>query len=116
MDLLLQPPKETDTETRETAPRIGEDPELESVFGSSGARYGILFRELLHKELPQFRWSGIFRSLRVMELSGEILSGQFFKDIPGLQFILPAAFQKLQAGLPETSVDPAGQTLETDYH
>ena len=217
MDLLLQPPKETDTETRETAPHIGEDPELESVFGSSGARYdftslmglvagdsktlagriwklvwqgklsnesfsalrkgietgyrapdmikpqtgkrfgrrrtrtglsfsewrgslpfaghwykpvalsespdeieteelqkdrvrllfdryGILFRELLHKELPQFRWSGIFRSLRVMELSGEILSGQFFKDIPGLQFILPAAFQKLQAGLPEDAV------------
>jgi len=76
-------------------------------------RYGILFREILHKELPQFRWSAIFRSLRLMELSGEILSGQFFKDIPGPQFILPRAFQKLQANLPEdaiyfmNAVDPA---------
>ncbi|MFA5903827.1 MAG: hypothetical protein WC836_07805, partial [Desulfobacula sp.] len=67
-------------------------------------RYGILFREILHKELPQFKWSTIFRSLRLMELSGEILSGQFFKDIPGPQFILPRAFQKLQANLPEDAI------------
>lgn len=67
-------------------------------------RYGILFREILHKELPQFKWSAIFRSLRLMELSGEILSGQFFKDIPGPQFILPRAFQHLQASLPEDVV------------
>jgi ATP-dependent Lhr-like helicase len=76
-------------------------------------RYGILFREILHKELPQFQWAVLFRSLRLMELSGEILSGQFFKDIPGLQFMLPRAFQKLQATLPEdavyfmNAVDPA---------
>jgi ATP-dependent Lhr-like helicase len=76
-------------------------------------RYGILFREILHKELPQFQWAVLFRSLRLMELSGEILSGQFFKDIPGLQFLLPRAFQKLQATLPEevvyfmNAVDPA---------
>ncbi len=76
-------------------------------------RYGILFREILHKELPQFQWPALFRSLRLMELSGEILSGQFFKDIPGLQFMLPRAFQKLQAILPEdavyfmNAVDPA---------
>ncbi len=67
-------------------------------------RYGILFREILHKELPQFKWSAIFRTLRIMELSGEILSGQFFKDIPGLQFMLPRAFQKLQTGLPDDAV------------
>ncbi|OGR25710.1 MAG: hypothetical protein A2277_09300 [Desulfobacterales bacterium RIFOXYA12_FULL_46_15] len=67
-------------------------------------RYGILFRELLHRELPQFKWSNIFRSLRLMELSGEILSGHFFKDIPGPQFILPRAFQHLQANLPEDVV------------
>jgi len=27
-------------------------------------RYGILFRELLHKEWPTLRWSAIFRALR----------------------------------------------------
>ncbi len=76
-------------------------------------RYGILFREILHKELPQFQWAVLFRSLRLMELSGEILSGQFFKNIPGLQFMLPRAFQKLRTSLPEdtvyfmNAVDPA---------
>ena len=46
-------------------------------------RYGILFRELLQRELPAFRWSSVFRSLRIMELSGEILAGYFFHGIPG---------------------------------
>jgi ATP-dependent Lhr-like helicase len=59
-------------------------------------RYGILFRELLEHESPLFRWSRVFRALRLMELSGELLSGYFFKDIPGLQFISPRAFQVLQ--------------------
>lgn len=67
-------------------------------------RYGILFREILVRELPEFRWPAVFRSLRIMELSGEIFSGFFFKDIPGPQFIHPKALQSLQAGLPENAV------------
>jgi hypothetical protein len=31
-----------------------------------------------------------------MELSGEVLSGYFFKDFPGPQFISSRAFQTLQ--------------------
>lgn len=60
-------------------------------------RYGVVFRELLLKELPGFQWRDIFRSLRLMELSGEVNSGHFFKDIPGPQFILPAALRVLQS-------------------
>jgi ATP-dependent Lhr-like helicase len=67
-------------------------------------RYGILFRELLLREHPQFRWQSVFRSLRLMELTGEILAGHFFEAIPGLQFISPKAFLKLQAKLPEESI------------
>ncbi len=59
-------------------------------------RYGILFRELLTQELPELRWGKIFRSLRIMELSGEILAGHFFQGIHGLQFISRAAFRELQ--------------------
>ncbi|MFP6808713.1 MAG: hypothetical protein VB957_16285 [Pseudomonadales bacterium] len=59
-------------------------------------RYGIVFRELTLKELPSLHWSKIFRSLRLMELSGEVLSGYFFKDIPGPQFISVSAFRHLQ--------------------
>jgi len=76
-------------------------------------RYGILFRELLSKELPQFTWQHIFRSLRLMELAGEILSGLFFKGIPGPQFISHKAFRSLQKKMPDdviyfmNATDPA---------
>jgi ATP-dependent helicase Lhr and Lhr-like helicase len=64
-------------------------------------RYGILFRELLGKEFPGFKWAELFRTLRLMELSGEVLSGSFFEGIPGPQFISHEAFRKLQRKLPE---------------
>jgi len=67
-------------------------------------RYGILFRELVLRELPQFKWQHIFRSLRLMELAGEILAGFFFNDIPGPQFISQKAFRKLQLQLPKDVV------------
>jgi ATP-dependent Lhr-like helicase len=85
-------------------------------------RYGILFRELLQRELPALSWSNVFRSLRIMELSGEVLAGYFFQKIPGPQFISPRAFRRLQRSLPEDKVywlnaaDPAslcGTQLET---
>jgi ATP-dependent Lhr-like helicase len=67
-------------------------------------RYGILFRELLDQELPALRWGALFRTLRLMELSGELVAGAFFEGILGLQFMSPAAFQSLQQGLPEDAV------------
>jgi ATP-dependent Lhr-like helicase len=66
-------------------------------------RYGVLFRELLERELPSLRWPAVFRALRLMELGGEILSGQFFEGVPGVQFISTAAFARLQRGLPEAA-------------
>jgi ATP-dependent helicase Lhr and Lhr-like helicase len=59
-------------------------------------RYGILFRELLQRELPGLRWSAVFRALRIMELSGEVMAGLFFKGIPGLQFISQEAYRRLK--------------------
>ena len=76
-------------------------------------RYGVLFRELTQRELPAFRWSRLFRSLRLMELSGEVLAGRFFDGIPGPQFASHLAFRQLTRGLPEDAlfwicaVDPA---------
>jgi len=59
-------------------------------------RYGVLFRELLLRELPGMQWKDVFKALRLMELSGEILAGVFFSDIPGLQFASHDAFRKLR--------------------
>ena len=67
-------------------------------------RYGFLFRELLQRELPPFRWAALFRSLRLMELSGEVVSGFFFEGIPGPQFASHRAFRLLQRALPEEAV------------
>jgi ATP-dependent Lhr-like helicase len=67
-------------------------------------RYGILFREIVLKELPELTWRTLFRSLRLMELSGEVLSGYFFEHIPGPQFISHQAFRVLQSSLPEDAV------------
>jgi ATP-dependent Lhr-like helicase len=67
-------------------------------------RYGIVFRELLARELPMLRWSPLFRSLRLMELSGEVLAGHFFDGIDGLQFIAPEVLPRLVQALPEDMV------------
>jgi len=39
------------------------------------------------------RWPSVFRALRLMELSGEVVSGRFFEGIPGPQFITPEALR-----------------------
>jgi ATP-dependent Lhr-like helicase len=85
-------------------------------------RYGIIFRELLLRELPEFSWKVLFRSLRLMELSGEILSGYFFKGLPGPQFISRKAFQMLISLKPENDIywinamDPVSMCgIQLDY-
>jgi ATP-dependent Lhr-like helicase len=76
-------------------------------------RYGILFRELLAREATPFRWPDVFRSLRLMELSGEVLAGYFFRGIPGPQFMSHAALRVFLRGAPAepvfwlSAVDPA---------
>ena len=67
-------------------------------------RYGVIFRELLANELPSLRWRAIFRSLRLMEMSGEVLSGYFFEGIRGPQFISPDALRMLREPLPQDAV------------
>ncbi len=79
-------------------------------------RYGVLFRELLARELVPLRWGRLFRTLRLMELSGEIVAGQFFEGIAGLQFASHEAVRTLRAGLRRDAIywlsaaDPAAAT------
>lgn len=76
-------------------------------------RYGVLFREALWNELPRLRWAEIFPVLRLMEFSGEIVSGHFFDGLPGVQFCSREALRLLEAGLPDepgywlNAADPA---------
>ena len=88
-------------------------------------RYGVVFRELLARELPTLRWGALFRALRLMELSGEIVTGNFFSGVPGIQFASHEAVRTLQQGLDHDAVywlnaaDPAslcGVDLESLKH
>lgn len=67
-------------------------------------RYGVLFREVLQQEIPELQWRSIFRTLRLMEFSGEIYSGHFFEQLPGLQFASMEAYRFLQSGLNEHAI------------
>lgn len=58
-------------------------------------RYGVVFREILEYELPPLRWSRLFRALRMMEFSGEVVTGRFFEGVPGVQFALPSIVEDL---------------------
>lgn len=76
-------------------------------------RYGILFRDLLARELPSMRWGEVFRALRLMELSGEIAGGYFIDGIMSVQFASMQTIRILQQGVQSdevywiSAVDPA---------
>ncbi len=67
-------------------------------------RYGLVFRQILARELPSLRWSRVFRALRLMELAGEVLAGRFFAGVDGPQFLSLAAWRSLRAGLPQDAI------------
>jgi ATP-dependent Lhr-like helicase len=60
-------------------------------------RCGVVFREILELELPPLRWARLFRSLRLMEFSGEVVTGRFFDGIHGVQFALPSVPEQIAA-------------------
>lgn len=89
--------------------RLSEIPETEDLLDRADRlqeairlilqRYGVVFRELLLRELPSLHWARIFPALRRLELSGEIVSGHFFLGLSGVQFATKAAVNRLKRGL-----------------
>lgn len=63
------------------------------------SRYGILCRDMLAREGAAFGWPGMFRALRRMELSGEVVSGEFFAGLAGPQFATARAVRLVEGGL-----------------
>ena len=64
------------------------------------ARYGIVCKGFLERELPQLSFGRLFSAMRRMELSGELASGRFFEGVDGPQFASAeglAAFRSLDA-------------------
>ncbi len=63
------------------------------------ARYGVVCRDMLARESAALSWTAVFRALRRMELTGEVVSGEFFTGLSGPQFADPGAVRLLAAGL-----------------
>jgi ATP-dependent Lhr-like helicase len=61
------------------------------------ARHGIVTRESLEGETGSWNWSLIYRQLQRMEMRGEVRRGYFVQDLPGLQYALPEAVERLRA-------------------
>ncbi|MHB0856196.1 MAG: DEAD/DEAH box helicase [Anaerolineae bacterium] len=58
-------------------------------------RYGIVTRESLEQETGA-DWGEIYRQLQLMELRGEVRRGYLVRGLPGAQFALPEAVEKLR--------------------
>jgi ATP-dependent helicase Lhr and Lhr-like helicase len=59
-------------------------------------RYGIVFRRLLGRETNVVPWRELTRVYRRLEARGEIRGGRFVSGVPGEQFALPAAVERLR--------------------
>ena len=101
-----------------SVPRAAEKPdELEKLESAKAAvrllfgRYPVLFREELHREVSPFRWRDIFTALRLMEFSGEVISGNFIREVPGLQFTLTDNLSLLAEAIDDPAYDKLFKVL-----
>ena len=61
------------------------------------ARYGVVTRECLENEFGSWEWRLIYQQLRRLEMRGEVRRGYFVQGLPGAQYALPEAVERLRA-------------------
>ena len=59
-------------------------------------RWGVVFKDLLQRELGAPRWWQLLQLYRKLEARGEIRGGRFVAGVAGEQFALPDSVQKLR--------------------
>ncbi len=59
-------------------------------------RWGVLFRDVLIREVNAPRWQDLLPVLRLLELRGEVRGGRFISGVAGEQYALPAAVDALR--------------------
>jgi ATP-dependent Lhr-like helicase len=59
--------------------------------------YGIVTRQSLERDTEGgWEWSALYRQFQLMEMRGEVRRGYFVKGLPGVQFALPEAVERLR--------------------
>lgn len=70
-------------------------------------RYGVVFRDLLHREAVAPPWWELVRVYRLLEARGQIHGGRFVTAVGSEQYALPGAVQELR----EVRDTPAGDSF-----
>jgi ATP-dependent Lhr-like helicase len=77
-------------------------------------RYGVVTRESLAGESGAWEWPLILRQLQRLEMRGEVRRGYFVQSLPGLQFALPEAVERLRALRDEAAQAPELVLMNAD--
>ncbi len=78
------------------APPLEADERAERAAWRLLRRYGVVFRDLLARELLPEGWREVHRALRRLEARGEVRGGRFVAGFIGEQFALPEAIPLLR--------------------
>jgi ATP-dependent Lhr-like helicase len=70
--------------------------------------YGIVTRESLQAGESGWAWGALYAELRMMEMRGEVRRGYFVQGLPGVQFALPEAVERLREWTRPTGEPPPG--------
>jgi ATP-dependent Lhr-like helicase len=82
--------------TREPSLDFARDKSSEMVAWMLLHRYGVVFRRLATRETTGITWRELVRVYRRLEDRGEIRGGRFVAGMPGEQFALPDAVDRLR--------------------
>lgn len=66
-------------------------------------RYGVVCPDLCRREARGMTFQSVFRALRWLELSGEVIGGWFLDGLGGPQFARPEALETIRDWQPETA-------------
>lgn len=66
-------------------------------------RWGVVCPDLCRREAKALSWNRVFRALRWMELSGEVVGGWFLDGLGGPQFALPEALESIHDWRPNAA-------------
>jgi ATP-dependent Lhr-like helicase len=89
----------TPASSRAAAEAIGYDTDelAEAMAGQLLARWGIVFRDLVVRELIGIGWREVLWALRRLEARGVVRGGRFVSGFTGEQFALPEAYDQLRS-------------------
>ena len=75
---------------------VVEPPDVEHVARVLLARWGVVFRRLIDREIGLPRWRDLLRVLRRLEARGEVRGGRFVEGVSGEQYALADAIAPLR--------------------